>query len=179
MIRSVLTVSSGTLASRLLGFARDALAAALLGAGPVADAFLMAFQLINVIRRMLGEGALNAALVPAWMRVRDSNGLLAASAFAGAVLGTVSASPDRAGRDRRRGHAAGHHGARAGLCRPREPAACGHQCAADAALSRFRGAGHGDDGLAQCAASFRDNRLLAAAVQHRPDPRNPDAAPVA
>ena len=92
MIRSVLTVSSGTLASRLLGFARDALAAALLGAGPVADAFLMAFQLINVIRRMLGEGALNAALVPAWMRVRDSNGLLAASAFAGAVLGTVSAA---------------------------------------------------------------------------------------
>ena len=52
----------------------------------------MAFQLINVIRRMLGEGALNAALVPAWMRVRDSNGLLAASAFAGAVLGTVSAA---------------------------------------------------------------------------------------
>jgi putative peptidoglycan lipid II flippase len=90
MIRSVLTVSSGTLASRLLGFARDALTAALLGAGPVADAFLMAFQLINVIRRMLGEGALNAALVPAWMRVRDSEGLAAASAFAGAVLGTVS-----------------------------------------------------------------------------------------
>ncbi|WP_041357499.1 murein biosynthesis integral membrane protein MurJ [Nitrobacter hamburgensis] len=92
MIRSVLTVSSGTLASRLLGFARDALTAALLGAGPVADAFLMAFQLINVIRRMLSEGALNAALVPAWMRMRDGSGLAAASAFAGAVLGTVSAT---------------------------------------------------------------------------------------
>lgn len=92
MIRSVLTVSSGTLASRLLGFARDALTAALLGAGPVADAFLMAFQLINVIRRMLGEGALNAALVPAWMRLRDGSGPAAAAAFAGAVLGTVSAA---------------------------------------------------------------------------------------
>jgi putative peptidoglycan lipid II flippase len=92
MIRSVLTVSSGTLASRLLGFARDALTAALLGAGPVADAFLMAFQLINVIRRMLGEGALNAALVPAWMRLRNSSGPAAAAAFAGAVLGTVSAA---------------------------------------------------------------------------------------
>ncbi|MDR6303004.1 putative peptidoglycan lipid II flippase [Nitrobacter vulgaris] len=91
MIRSVLKVSSGTLASRLLGFARDALTAALLGAGPVADAFLMAFQLINVIRRMLGEGALNAALVPAWMRLRDGSGLAAASAFAGNVLATVSA----------------------------------------------------------------------------------------
>jgi putative peptidoglycan lipid II flippase len=92
MIRSVLTVSSGTLASRLLGFARDVLTAALLGAGPVADAFLMAFQLINVVRRMLAEGALNAALVPAWMRLRDGSGPAAASAFAGAVLGTVSAS---------------------------------------------------------------------------------------
>lgn len=91
MIRSVLTVSSGTLASRLLGFARDALTAALLGAGPVADAFLMAFQFINVSRRMLGEGALNTALVPAWMRLRDGSGLAAASAFAGNVLATVSA----------------------------------------------------------------------------------------
>ena len=45
MIRSFLTVSSGTLASRLLGFVRDSLVAALLGAGPVADAFLVAFQL--------------------------------------------------------------------------------------------------------------------------------------
>jgi putative peptidoglycan lipid II flippase len=92
MIRHIFTVSTGTLASRLLGFARDALAAALLGAGPVADAFLMAFQIINVVRRMLSEGALNAALVPAWMRVRDSNGAHAAAAFAGAVLGTASAA---------------------------------------------------------------------------------------
>src|SRR6185437_4536353 len=91
MIRHIFTVSSGTLASRLLGFARDSLAAALLGAGPVADAFFMAFQLINVIRRMLTEGALNAALVPVWMRLRDSNGALAAAAFAGTVLGTLSA----------------------------------------------------------------------------------------
>jgi len=90
MIRHIFTVSSGTLASRLLGFARDSLAAALLGAGPVADAFLLAFQLINVTRRMLTEGALNAALIPAWMRIRDGSGVLAASAFAGAVLGTVS-----------------------------------------------------------------------------------------
>ncbi|EAQ37187.1 virulence factor MVIN-like [Nitrobacter sp. Nb-311A] len=92
MIRSVLTVSSGNLASRLLGFGRDALTAALLGAGPVADAFLMAFQLISVVRRMLAEGALNAALVPAWMRLRETSGLAAALAFAGNVLATVSAT---------------------------------------------------------------------------------------
>src|ERR1700694_3224234 len=90
MIRSFLTVSTGTLASRLLGFARDAMIAALLGAGPVADAFLMAFQLVNVVRRLLTEGALNAALVPAWLRVRETEGTVAAAAFAGSVLGTIS-----------------------------------------------------------------------------------------
>ena len=74
MIRSFLTVSTGTLASRLLGFARDSLIAALLGTGAVADAFLAAFQLVNVVRRLLSEGALNAALVPAWLRVRDRDG---------------------------------------------------------------------------------------------------------
>ena len=92
MIRSFLTVSAGTLASRLLGFLRDAMIAALLGAGPIADAFLVAFQLVNVVRRLLTEGALNAALVPAWLRVRESDGPIAAAAFAGRVLGTVSAA---------------------------------------------------------------------------------------
>src|SRR6267378_4022096 len=92
MIRSYLTVSVGTLASRLLGFARDAMIAALLGAGPVADAFLVAFQLVNVVRRLLTEGALSAALVPAWLRVRETEGAVAAAAFAGTVLGTVSAA---------------------------------------------------------------------------------------
>jgi len=92
MIRSFLTVSTGTLASRLLGFARDAMIAALLGAGPVADAFLVAFQLVNVVRRLLSEGALNTALVPAWLRVREADGANAAAAFAGSVLGTVSAA---------------------------------------------------------------------------------------
>jgi putative peptidoglycan lipid II flippase len=92
MIRSFLTVSSGTLASRLLGFARDTMIAALLGAGPVADAFLVAFQLINVVRRLLTEGAINAALAPAWLRLQQTKGAAAAAAFAGRVLGTVSAA---------------------------------------------------------------------------------------
>src|SRR4249920_4207360 len=92
MIRSFLTVSSGTLASRLLGFVRDSLVAALLGAGPVADAFLAAFQLVNVIRRLLTEGGLNSSLVPAWLRMRDTEGAVAAAAFAGRVLGTVTAA---------------------------------------------------------------------------------------
>jgi len=90
MIRPVLTVSTGTLTSRLLGFARDAMVAALLGAGPVADAFLVAFQGISVLRRSVTEGALNTALVPAYLRIRDNDGAVEAAAFAGRVLGSVS-----------------------------------------------------------------------------------------
>ncbi|MCA6118194.1 murein biosynthesis integral membrane protein MurJ [Bradyrhizobium sp. WSM 1738] len=90
MIRSFLTVSTGTLASRLLGFARDSVLAALLGAGAVADAFLAAFQLVNVVRRLLTEGGLNAALVPAWLRVRESSDAEAAAAFAGRALGSIA-----------------------------------------------------------------------------------------
>lgn len=89
MIRPILTVSSGTLASRLLGFLRDGMVAALLGAGPVADAFLLAFQGISVVRRALTEGSLNTALVPAYLHVLERDGG-AAAAFAGRVLGSVS-----------------------------------------------------------------------------------------
>jgi putative peptidoglycan lipid II flippase len=90
MIRPIITVSTGTLASRLLGFARDAMVAALLGTSPVADAFLVAFQGISVLRRSVTEGALNTALVPAYLRIRDRDGVAAAAAFAGRVLGSVS-----------------------------------------------------------------------------------------
>ena len=89
MIRPIAIVSSGTLASRLTGFVRDAMIAALLGAGAAADAFLVAFQLVTLIRRLLTEGALNAAFVPAWLKVRAARGDVAASAFAGRALGTI------------------------------------------------------------------------------------------
>jgi putative peptidoglycan lipid II flippase len=92
MIRSFLTVSSGTLASRLLGYLRDSMIAGLLGASGIADAFLVAFQFVNVVRRLLSEGALNAALVPVWMKLRETSGAVAAASFAGAVLGTISAA---------------------------------------------------------------------------------------
>lgn len=90
MIRHILTVSTGTLTSRILGFVRDSLIAALLGAGAIADAFLVAFQFVNVARRSISEGALNAALVPGYLRVRETEGKVAAAAFAGRVLGSVS-----------------------------------------------------------------------------------------
>ena len=58
-------VAAATLGSRLLGFARDAGTAAVLGAGPLADALMAALSLPLLARRLLAEGAVNAALIPA------------------------------------------------------------------------------------------------------------------
>jgi putative peptidoglycan lipid II flippase len=64
LLPALLTVGSWTMASRVLGLARDMLMAALLGAGPVAQAFLIAFSLPNMFRRFFAEGAFNLAFVP-------------------------------------------------------------------------------------------------------------------
>lgn len=66
MLRNILTIGSWTFASRILGFLRDMLIAAFIGAGPLADAFFIALRLPNLFRRLFGEGAFNAAFVPAF-----------------------------------------------------------------------------------------------------------------
>jgi putative peptidoglycan lipid II flippase len=66
MLRSVATVGAWTMVSRILGFARDMLIAAKLGATPMADAFFVALRLPNLFRQLFGEGAFNAAFVPAF-----------------------------------------------------------------------------------------------------------------
>jgi putative peptidoglycan lipid II flippase len=81
--RNLLTVGVGTGLSRLLGFARDIMIAATLGSGPVADAFVTAFRLPNLFRRLLSEGALNPAFVPIYERLRKEKGEDAAAAFSG------------------------------------------------------------------------------------------------
>ncbi len=82
MLRGVLTVGAWTMASRLLGFARDMMIAALLGAGPIADAFFVALKLPNLFRRLFGEGAFNAAFVPAFSGMLHAEGPAAARRFA-------------------------------------------------------------------------------------------------
>ena len=64
LISGMLTVGGWTLLSRILGFVRDITIAAFLGAGPVAEAFLIAFSLPNMFRRFFAEGAFNMAFVP-------------------------------------------------------------------------------------------------------------------
>jgi putative peptidoglycan lipid II flippase len=82
MIRGVLTVGGWTLLSRILGFARDMLIAAMLGAGPVADAFFVALKLPNLFRRLFGEGAFNVAFVPAFTGMLAAEGPDGARQFA-------------------------------------------------------------------------------------------------
>ena len=66
--RGFATVGGWTLGSRVLGFARDILIARFLGAGPAAEAFLIAFALPNMFRRFFAEGAFNTAFVPMFAR---------------------------------------------------------------------------------------------------------------
>ena len=81
MINRILTVGGLTLLSRVTGFLRDIVMAAVLGAGPVADAFLVAFRLPNHFRAIFAEGAFAAAFVPAYARVRTQGGVGAAKLF--------------------------------------------------------------------------------------------------
>ncbi len=64
LIRGFLSVGAWTLASRVVGFIRDVMIAAYLGAGPVAEAYSVAFRLPNMFRRFFAEGAFNTAFVP-------------------------------------------------------------------------------------------------------------------
>ncbi|NKC32433.1 murein biosynthesis integral membrane protein MurJ [Falsiroseomonas selenitidurans] len=90
MLRSVFTVGGWTMASRILGFARDMLIASRLGAGPVADAFFIALKLPNLFRRLFGEGAFNAAFVPAFAGSFALDGPAKARALANSLAGLMT-----------------------------------------------------------------------------------------
>jgi putative peptidoglycan lipid II flippase len=74
------------MASRVLGFARDILIAAVLGTGWVADAFFVAFRFPNLFRRLFGEGAFNSAFVPLFAKRLEGEGREAANSFAQEAL---------------------------------------------------------------------------------------------
>jgi putative peptidoglycan lipid II flippase len=92
MLGRIFTVGGYTLLSRLTGFARDIMLAAILGAGPVADAFFIAFRLPNHFRAIFAEGAFNAAFVPAYAHVRGEKGQASASLFADRIFTLLLAS---------------------------------------------------------------------------------------
>lgn len=82
MFRAIATVGGWTMLSRILGFLRDILIAAFLGAGSLADAFFVALKLPNLFRRLFGEGAFNAAFVPAFAAAYTRQGTAVARQLA-------------------------------------------------------------------------------------------------
>ncbi|MDJ0859024.1 MAG: murein biosynthesis integral membrane protein MurJ [Dinoroseobacter sp.] len=90
LVAAFLTVGLWTMLSRILGFVRDILIAGILGAGPVTDAFIVAFALPNMFRRFFAEGAFNMAFVPMFSKrveTGDDAEAFARDAFSG--LATV------------------------------------------------------------------------------------------
>ncbi len=91
LLRGIATIGVWTMTSRVLGFARDVMMAALLGAGAMADAFFVAFQFPNLFRRLFAEGAFNAAFVPLFAGALQAKGRDAARDFAGQALAVMIA----------------------------------------------------------------------------------------
>jgi O-antigen/teichoic acid export membrane protein len=82
MLKNILSVGGYTLISRITGFVRDIVLAAVLGAGAIMDAFSVALRLPNHFRAIFGEGAVNQAYVPTYAQIAEKEGPEAASLFA-------------------------------------------------------------------------------------------------
>jgi putative peptidoglycan lipid II flippase len=91
LLRAFATVGGWTMGSRVLGFARDILIAAALGAGPAAQAFVAAFTLPNLFRRFFAEGAFNTAFVPMFARRLEEAGEREAREFAESAMAALAA----------------------------------------------------------------------------------------
>lgn len=85
-------VSAATMCSRVTGLLREAVFAALFATQAVADAFVFAFRIPNLLRDFFAEGALSAAFVPTFAQAREREGEARAFQLAARVLGTLAAS---------------------------------------------------------------------------------------
>lgn len=90
LLRSAMTVGAFTAISRVTGFIRDLLIAAILGASALADAFFVSFKLANFLRRLFAEGAFNAGFVPLFARTLEGDGQEKAKSFAQEALAVMS-----------------------------------------------------------------------------------------
>ncbi|AWK14947.1 murein biosynthesis integral membrane protein MurJ [Candidatus Fukatsuia symbiotica] len=90
LLKSLAAVSSMTLFSRVLGFARDAVIARVFGAGMATDAFFVAFKLPNLLRRIFAEGAFSQAFVPLLAEYKNQQGEEATRTFVAYVAGLLT-----------------------------------------------------------------------------------------
>ncbi|MCP5366779.1 MAG: murein biosynthesis integral membrane protein MurJ [Hyphomicrobiales bacterium] len=89
LLRAITTVGGLTMLSRVFGFVRDILIAAILGAGPFADALFVAFKFPNMFRRLFAEGAFNLAFVPIYAGLLEEAGEETARVFAERVMAVL------------------------------------------------------------------------------------------
>src|SRR5881275_882839 len=68
LLKSASLISAFTILSRIAGYIRDSRVAFLLGAGTAADAYTTAYRIPNLLRRLVGEGAVSAAFIPVFTR---------------------------------------------------------------------------------------------------------------
>ncbi len=87
--RGAVAIAAAAGLSRLLGFVRDMVLASLLGAGPMADAFIAAFRLPNALRRFFAEGSASLALTPELIEAGKNHGPERAAETARGVLATL------------------------------------------------------------------------------------------
>ena len=91
LARFAATIGGYTMMSRVVGFVRDAMIAAILASGPVADAFFVAQRLPNMFRSLVAEGAFSAAFVPLFAGKLEREGRGPALALAEDVLSVMLA----------------------------------------------------------------------------------------
>jgi putative peptidoglycan lipid II flippase len=86
LYRNFMSVGALTLVSRIFGFVRDALMAAVLGISPISDAFNAAFRFPNLFRRLFAEGAFNTAFVPMFSGALEKEGIEGARELASRIM---------------------------------------------------------------------------------------------
>ncbi len=89
LLKNSLVIGGFTLLSRLLGFVREMLMAAVLGSGPMASAFVVAFRFPNLFRRIFAEGAFNSAFVPLYAGKLEAEGQEGADRFSRETLSVL------------------------------------------------------------------------------------------
>src|SRR5258706_5843482 len=81
-VRHAKLIGALTLLSRILGMARESVSAEFFGAGVVSSAFIVAFSIPNLFRKLFGEGALSAAFIPLYTKALKEDAVGSADHFA-------------------------------------------------------------------------------------------------
>ncbi|MBI4161585.1 MAG: murein biosynthesis integral membrane protein MurJ, partial [Acidobacteria bacterium] len=89
-LRSAGAMAGITLLSRITGYLRDLLQGYVLGAGPGSDAFVIAYRIPNLFRRLVGEGEMTAAFVPVFTRYLQGKDREEVWRFCGAAFYALS-----------------------------------------------------------------------------------------